>query len=120
MPARLRQDGAIIDLESVGSFVAATDLQPGDQLLAARLALPDQVTAEVTDKVQVAALLEAERAVGGAIQKGDLVGVYLSFDPFALDAGGQPIDPATTIEPTDGTTPALPAMASWRWRSLGR
>ena len=37
IPARLEQPGAITDLSDVGANVAATDLQPGDQLLAARL-----------------------------------------------------------------------------------
>ena len=37
IPARLEQPGAITDLDEVGANVAATDLQPGDQLLAARL-----------------------------------------------------------------------------------
>lgn len=101
VPARLMQSGAITDLAALGDNVAAADLQPGDQLLAARLAPKAQVTEEVSDKVQVAALLEAEQAVGGALQKGDLVGVYLSFDPFALDEAGQEVseptvDPATT------------------------
>ena len=34
VPSRLKQAGAITDLEAVGDQVAATDLQPGDQLLA--------------------------------------------------------------------------------------
>ena len=89
VPARLKQDGAITELEALGDLVAATDLEPGDQLLVARLAAKELVSEEVTDKVQISALLEAERAVGGALQKGDLVGVYISFDPFALDAAGQ-------------------------------
>jgi pilus assembly protein CpaB len=89
VPARLKQDGAIAELEALGDLVAAVDLEPGDQLLAARLAAKDVVSEEVTDKVQISALLEAERAVGGVLQKGDLVGVYLSFDPFALDDAGQ-------------------------------
>lgn len=89
VPARLRQDGAITDLAALGDQVAATDLQPGDQLLAARLAATDEVAEEITDKVQVSALLEAERAVGGALRKGDLVGVYLSFDPFDTDEAGR-------------------------------
>ncbi len=89
VPARLKQDGAITELEALGDLVAAADLEPGDQLLAARLAAKELVTEEVTDKVQISALLEAERAVGGVLQKGDLVGVYLSFDPFALDEAGQ-------------------------------
>ena len=108
VPARLIQDGALTDLEQVGEQVAASDLQPGDQLLAARLAAKDLVTEEVTDKVQISALLEAERAVGGALKKGDLVGVYLSFDPFDVDVSGQgpevetddPAD-ASAFAPTD-------------------
>jgi pilus assembly protein CpaB len=111
VPARLIQDGALTDLEQVGEQVAASDLQPGDQLLAARLAAKDLVTEEVTDKVQISALLEAERAVGGALKKGDLVGVYLSFDPFDVDVSGQGPEAATedpanasAFAPTDATT----------------
>ena len=96
VPSRLKQLGAITDLDAVGSNVAATDLQPGDQLLAARLVAKDQVSAEVTDKVQISTVLAAERAVGGSLQKGDLVGVYLSFDPFDLDNAEQ-TDPAAAI-----------------------
>ena len=88
VPARLKQDDAITDLGVIGEQVAAADLQVGDQLLAARLASEDVVTTEITDKVQVSALLAAERAVGGAIQQGDLVGVYLSFEPFDVDDSG--------------------------------
>ncbi len=88
VPARLKQAGAITDLSSLGDEVAAADLQPGDQLLTARLAAKDAVVEEVSDKVQVSTLLEAERAVGGAIKKGDLVGVYVSFDPFDVEVAG--------------------------------
>jgi hypothetical protein len=67
------------------------------------------VTEEVTDKVQISALLEAERAVGGALKKGDLVGVYLSFDPFDVDVSGQgpdaddgrPTEASALLAPTD-------------------
>ncbi len=111
VPARLKQTGALTDLEQVGDQVAASDLQPGDQLLAARLAAKELVTEEVTDKVQVSALLEAERAVGGALKKGDLVGVYLSFDPFDVDVSGQ--DPAPQVDtandaPTDASALLTP------------
>src|SRR5262245_4659425 len=43
IPARLEQAGAIDDLETVGANVAAADLQPGDQLVAARLVSKDEV-----------------------------------------------------------------------------
>ena len=54
----------------VGANVAATDLQPGDQLLAARLVPKDEVAEEVKDKVQISAMLTPERAVGGSLEEG--------------------------------------------------
>ena len=81
VPSRLVQPGAVDDLDDVKSdAVAASDLQPGDQLVAARLAQKNQVDPNVEDKVQVSAQFTPERAVGGTIAKGDSVGVYLSFD----------------------------------------
>jgi pilus assembly protein CpaB len=107
VPARLVQAGALTDLDQVADQVAASDLQPGDQLLAARLAAKDVVTDEVSDKVQISALLEAERAVGGALKKGDLVGVYLSFDPFDVDVSGQEIDAGSDL-PADASALLAP------------
>jgi pilus assembly protein CpaB len=112
VPARLVQAGALTDLDQVGEQVAASDLQPGDQLLEARLTPKDVVTEEVSDKVQVSALLEAERAVGGALEKGDLVGVYVSFDPFDVDVSGlgseadagTPTEASALLTPSDGST----------------
>jgi pilus assembly protein CpaB len=101
VPARLKQDDAITDLETVGEQVAAADLQAGDQLVAARLASSELVATDITDKVQISALLEAERAVGGAIQQGDLVGVYLSFDPFENDDSGISDSEGTGSEGSD-------------------
>ncbi len=89
VPARLKQPGAVTDLSVLAGNVAATDLQPGDQLLAARLVPREQLVTEVTDKVLIAAKLSVERAVGGSLQAGDLVGVYLSFDPFELSDDGE-------------------------------
>ena len=92
VPARLKQDGALTDLDALGDQVASSDLEPGDQLVAARLASKDVTSDEVADKVQVSVLLEAERAVGGALEKGDLVGVYLSFVPFGTGEAGEGSD----------------------------
>lgn len=109
VPARLMQTGTVTDLSAIGDQVAATDLQPGDQLLAARLGLEEEVADEITDKVQISTLLEAQRAVGGALKKGDLVGVYISFDPFDTDEAGQATDAPDAAEPAAveafGTTP---------------
>ena len=107
VPARLKQPGAVTNLDVVGDNVAAADLLPGDQLLAARLVPKENVTDEVTDKVQVSALFEPERAVGGALEKGDLVAVYLSFDPFDIDSAGGLPEPFDTTATTAATTTAV-------------
>jgi pilus assembly protein CpaB len=104
IPARLEQPGAIEDLNAVGANVAAADLQPGDQLLAARLVPKDDVAVEVRDKVQVSAMLTPERAVGGTLKPGDLVGVYLSFDPFTYDEAGRSTDVEDANNVADATT----------------
>ena len=106
VPARLKQDGALTDLDALGDQVASSDLEPGDQLVAARLASKDVTSDEVADKVQVSVLLEAERAVGGALEKGDLVGVYLSFVPFGTGEAGEGSD-----VDTDAATAADAAAA---------
>ena len=106
IPARLEQPGAVDDLKEVSANVAATDLQPGDQLLAARLVSKDQVTVAVTDKVQISKEFTAERAVGGNLKKGDLVGVYVSFDPFDLDQTGLNAEMTGTTDTT--TAPDSP------------
>jgi len=111
VPARLKQSGAVTDLDSVVDQVAASDLQPGDQLLAARLAPRDVVAEEVADKVQVSALLEAERAVGGTLSKGDLVGIYLSFDPFDLGVAGERSDAEATTAVEALTAPDVETAA---------
>jgi pilus assembly protein CpaB len=101
VPQRLMQPGAITNLSELGSKVTTVDLQPGDQLLLARLADKQQVDAELKDKVQISAQLTPERAVGGALAKGDTVGVYLSFPPFD-----------TNVPSSDTTTPAKTANTS--------
>ena len=64
IPARLEQPGTILNLDDVGENVAGADLQPGDQLLAARLVPKDEVTEEIDDKVQISALLERRAGRG--------------------------------------------------------
>jgi pilus assembly protein CpaB len=109
VPARLEQPGAVKDLGEVGANVASTDLQPGDQLVKARLVAKDEVAADVKDKVQIATpVLGPERAVGGSLKKGDLVGVYLSFDDFTYEEGGRTPDTSgvTDAAAAPTTTPA--------------
>ena len=110
VPARLKQPGAITSDEAIGTQLAVTDLQPGDQLVEARLA-QKTVSAAPADKVQISVELEPERAVGGMLKAGDTVGVYLSFDPFDLDDAGQASTSDDAAASPDGTTPATPARS---------
>jgi pilus assembly protein CpaB len=77
IPVRLEQPGAVENLGTVDNKVAAVDLEPGDQLISARLA--GSTNAGPAGMVQISANLTSDRAVGGTLNAGDTVGVYLSF-----------------------------------------
>lgn len=83
VPARSAVTGRVDDLSLLAGRVADVDLQPGEQLLAARFVRPDQRqapgTVAVPDGLQeVSILLEPQRAVGGRLAAGDEVGVLIS------------------------------------------
>lgn len=87
VPARLLADDVVNDLDDLNDeFVAAVNLQPGEQLLASRFVDERSLgAAEVPTGLQeVTVALDPERAVGGEILPGETVGVVLSFDPFDL------------------------------------
>jgi pilus assembly protein CpaB len=87
VPAKAAVEGRVTDLDDLSDQVATVDLQPGEQLRAARFAGPDELAAPGTVAVpagtqEVSVLLEPQRAVGGRLVAGDTVGVYLSLgDP---------------------------------------
>jgi pilus assembly protein CpaB len=97
---KYRQSGALTSEAQIGNQVAAATLEPGDQLVAARLAAKVE-NAVPADKVQISTQLTPERAVGGILKPGDTVGVYLSFDPF--DTNVQDPPPGTPTK-TPNTT----------------
>jgi pilus assembly protein CpaB len=83
IPARAAVEGRVEDLSALAGRVAAVDLQPGEQLLAARFERPDQRQTPGTVPVpaglqEVSILLEPQRAVGGRLAAGDEVGVIVS------------------------------------------
>src|SRR5262249_31099325 len=87
VPRKVRADGAVTDLHSLGhDLVTAVDLQPGEQLLASRLVPADHVgRANVPAGLQELTVpLDPSRAVGGTLHAGDTVGVVLSSEPFDL------------------------------------
>ena len=90
VPARLKQPDAIDDLADLGTQVTTAELQPADQLIKARLGSTDKLLSTVpADKLAISVALDPERTVGGTVRPGDLVGVFLSFEPFDTEAPGQ-------------------------------
>jgi pilus assembly protein CpaB len=87
VPAKLLAADAVTDLADLDdSLVAAVDLQPGEQLLTSRLVDPSDLgQADVPPGLQeLTVSLDPARALGGALNPGDTVGVVLSFEPFDL------------------------------------
>jgi pilus assembly protein CpaB len=85
LPARAAVPGAVTDLDELAGRVATVDLQPGEQLLAARFAAPEGLSVPGTvappeGAAEVSLLLEPQRAVGGRLAAGDTVGVHVSLD----------------------------------------
>jgi pilus assembly protein CpaB len=84
VPAKAAVPGRVTDLAELVGTVASVDLQPGEQLLAARFVAPDDLRAAGAVALpagdqEVSVLLEPQRAVGGRLSAGDTVGVYLSI-----------------------------------------
>ena len=84
LPAKAAAPGAVTDLGELAGRVATVDLQPGEQLLAARFAVPEDLGVPGTvptpeGAAEVSLLLEPQRAVGGRLAAGDTVGVHVSL-----------------------------------------
>ncbi|MFM2475433.1 RcpC/CpaB family pilus assembly protein, partial [Burkholderia cenocepacia] len=68
-------------LASVEGMVATTDLEPGEQLLASRFSAPDALggAVEVPEGLLLMSIeLEPRRVIGGDLQPGDLVAIFVS------------------------------------------
>jgi pilus assembly protein CpaB len=105
VPAKVQAPGSVASLQEIAGRVAAVDLVPGEQLLAARFVAPEAYAtmddfAIPDGMVEVTISLSPERAVGGALRQGDLVAVFASFDPFDLD-GVEPGDEEVVINVQD-------------------
>lgn len=86
VPAKVALPGRVTDVGELSGRVATVDLEPGEQLLAARFQRPADMQAPGTVPVpaglqEVSVLLEPQRAVGGRLAAGDTVGVLASFKP---------------------------------------
>jgi pilus assembly protein CpaB len=110
VPVSVVAEGAITDdADITDTLVAAVELRSGEQLLVSRLAPKTSVVVPPPDGlVTITIALEPERALGGQLQNGDLVGVFLSFDPFEVDAAGQAAAPGDPSASSSSTSVAAP------------
>jgi pilus assembly protein CpaB len=81
---------ALKSLDDAAGKVAAADLIPGEQLLAERLIAPADLTTSGSAKVpaglqEISFQLEPQRVVGGRLEPGDHVGIFISMTSGAAD-----------------------------------
>lgn len=84
LPGAAVSADAVRDLSEYANKVTTVDLQPGEQLLGARLVDPNSLAAPGTVAVpkgleEVSVLLEPQRVMGGQLKAGDTVGIYVSY-----------------------------------------
>lgn len=83
LPKTAVPEGALVTLDGQDGKVTSVGLEPGEQLLAARLVDPRELvpgTVPVPDGLEeVTLLLSPERLLGGRLEAGDTVTVYTSF-----------------------------------------
>jgi pilus assembly protein CpaB len=89
---------ALKTLDDSTGRVAAVDLIPGEQLVAERLVAPEDLKTSGSVKVpaglqEVSFQLEPQRVVGGRLEPGDHVGVFIS-----MTAGGLESKPGETTQ----------------------
>ena len=90
LPRKAALDGRVTGLGELAGQVALVDIQPGEQLLTVRFGEADEGGASGTVPVpsgmqEVSVLLEPQRAVGGRLGAGDLVGVLVSLGDGKAD-----------------------------------
>ena len=125
LPATAASPGSVTSLDQLDGQVVATQLLPGEQLLAHRFVEPDALVDPAAVEVpvgmhQVTIRLDAARVMGGHLSAGDTVGVFMSREPDLHETrlvlhkvlvtrvqGGipAPVDTAATAEPVDPTAP---------------
>lgn len=84
LPKTAVPEGALSTLDDQAGKVTSVGLEPGEQLLAARLVDPRELvpgTVPVPEGMEeVTFLLTPERLLGGRLEAGDIVTVYSSFE----------------------------------------
>ncbi|HET7476555.1 MAG TPA: Flp pilus assembly protein CpaB [Dermatophilaceae bacterium] len=84
LPKMAAAQGAVTKLDELEGKVAATRLQPGEQVLASRFVDPASLekpgaVAIPAGMQQIAIQLEPQRVIGGSLQAGNTVGVFVTM-----------------------------------------
>jgi pilus assembly protein CpaB len=84
LPVKAVASGTLSNLDPIRGRVATTDLQPGEQLLASRFIDPALLVDPNEVKIpkgmqQVSIALESQRVLGGELEPGATVGVFISL-----------------------------------------
>ena len=91
IPKSAVPEGALTTLDQQEGKVTAVGLEPGEQLLAARLVDPRDLvpgTVPVPDGLEeVTLVLSPERILGGRLEAGDKVTIYTSFEESEKQTG---------------------------------
>ena len=90
VPAKVRAEDGVGDLDALEGRVTSVALMPGEQLVASRFVTPAQLAEDAAVEVpeglqEVSISLEPQRAVGGQVAPGDTVGLLASFRPEGQD-----------------------------------
>ena len=101
LPKAAVAQGAVSSFSDLTGKVAAVALIPGEQLLTARMVDPKSLKAPSQVDVpkgleELTLKLDPERVLGGAIQAGDTVGVFISYSTGVAPGTGD--DPATKLQ----------------------
>ncbi len=79
LPAEAVLDNRVTDLAQLADEVALVPIAPGEQLLAAKFAVQKSKSFEIPPTFQqISILLDPQRALGGTLEVGDTVGVFIS------------------------------------------
>jgi len=98
VPRNLRPEGAVSNIAELGDRVAAVDLLPGELVASGRFVEIEaqQGAGAVEEGRQVISIsLDAQRAAGGRLRAGQIVGVIISMDQAEVP---DPDNPDGTIE----------------------
>ncbi|MGY3320124.1 Flp pilus assembly protein CpaB [Arthrobacter sp. TE12232] len=91
LPGTAVAKSALKNLDGLTGKVTAVDLLPGEQLVAERLIAPEELKASGAVEVpkglqEVSFQLEPQRVVGGRIEAGDHIGIFINLDGGGLEA----------------------------------